>query len=282
MMSLAHFPTELLAIMLFPSDSSFLYIRLWKTGDRILQHRLTHAMINLDLRPLRPQFQFPSVVSHLPRLRHFALKSTLRTSFKPNQNVSTLSMLPQTLESLLLDFPSLHLFLTNYGHASEATSAKLIETHYPLGVSRFINLNALFPKLVSLTLGKLDSGLGPSLTPSTLLSILPSSLTELCFDKLIIASAPFASLLPRNLVRLDCKLKFNLKIPNSVDLFDAVWFDAPPRLKYVKSLYLSELSFSPSWPSSSLICFDDLDDPYQALLRFEHPDSNEEALHKGC
>ena len=255
-MNLTDFPSEILTLMLSPSDSSFLCIRLWKTGDRLLQYRLTQAMVSLDLRPFRSQFQFPSIVSKLPRLRCFAITPRPTATTRPHKAIRMLEMLPRTLESLEFDFSGLISLLANSGLSSDATSTGLVKTHYPQGLSHLLGLHVFFPHLTSLTLGgnclKSD-GLG-YISSSDLLPVLPSTLTELNAVKMDITS-PFASMLPRSLIKLNCELHFRLTNP-SLEHYEAAWFDAPPRLEYIKYLLLSGMPSTHSWLPKSITLID--------------------------
>lgn len=155
-MKLSHFPPEILGHMLSSSDSSCLSIRLWKTGDRILQLRLAASELSLYLRPSHTQFQIPSIVAKLPRIRHFALEWRSMPNKETPQSIAMLEMLPRTMESLTLKVHRIHHFLTNHDLSSDVASLIPIETRYPQCVSRYIDLNALFPRLTTLTLRSVE------------------------------------------------------------------------------------------------------------------------------
>lgn len=250
-MNISHFPNEILTNILCPWDSSSLCIPLWKTGNRLLQHQLTNAMISLDLRSSRLKFQVPSVISKLPRLRHFSLLSPAADVNVCFVNHLQLETLPPTLETLELDFiasPKLYY----YGLDPEDSYGIPVKTRYSRGSSHYIDLNALFPHLTSLTLG--DDFLSPPIDPKDLFPALPSALTELSSGKVEITSS-FASMLPRSLIKLNCWLDLTL-LPPSSKHFDTAWFDAPPRLEYIHTLELVALPSSPSWLPSSITRID--------------------------
>lgn len=247
-MNLSHFPSEILAHILSPPRSSVHCIRLWKTGDRLLQQTLTSAIISLELRPTRSQFQIPSIVFKLPKLRHFTLQSLKNGPMKTFHHIGGLHNLPRTLESLKLCFAGIHNCLTNYDLSSEVTptipststetsttSMKPIKKRYPLGVSRYMDLNALFPRLSSLTLKTAYND--TTVTARELFPVLPSNLTELGLVSLEITH-DFASMLPKGLIKLNCEIDFGHH-PSSSELFSDAWFDAPPHLAYIKSISLS-------------------------------------------
>lgn len=227
-MNLNHFPPEILTHLLSPPDSSFLSIQLWNTGDLILQHGLARAMLSLDLRAPRISFKIPSIVSKLPRLRHFAIESGAQLTQSRHLSAQKLEMLPRTLESLELDVAQIHVLLTN--HVKCLDGHEIIVSSYPLGTSRCIDLNALFPNLTSLSLVN-----NPMyLAPEDLFPALPSTLTELSSERLYVRSL-FASLLPRSLERLDCEIYFDIGNV-SFESYRSAWFDAPPFLSRVKCL----------------------------------------------
>lgn len=248
-MNLTHFPAEILAHILSSPDSSSLCIRLWKTGDRLLHHRLSRVAISLELQPSRSEFQSPSVVAKFPGIRRFALVSRTMTCIWSYQGIKVLEMLPRTLESLKLDFNGAHDLLTNHDLERHISDPEPIETRYSHDQSRCIDLNTIFPHLTSLKLGKVRF---PSLTPQNLFPVLPPTLTELSMDSLAIQTAPFASMLPRSLIKLDCTLNLD---PPSSEFYEAAWIDPPPHLEYIWHINFSarpEFSFEPSWLPKSI------------------------------
>ena len=247
-MKLSHFPPDILSQILSPTDSSYLCIRLWNTGDRLLQHRLASVMTSLDWEPSNSLFQIPSAVYQLPRLRHFAIKSREPLSVVPLYSSLQLRRLPPSLESLELDFCAKINLLVNQGMNPPVH----LRIHYPRGVSRYIDLNELFPRLTSLTLGNI--GQCPPITPSDLFPALPATLTELCMSELTVTPT-FASMLPRSLIKLVCSI--SMKLPNPPpDLFETAWCNAPPHLEYIKHVSLSRLPYTSSWLPKSITTID--------------------------
>lgn len=136
-MNLSHFPPEILAHILSPSDSSFLCIRLCRTGDRLLQHQLSRTVTSLDLRTTSSDVKLPSIVSHLHRLRHFAIKSDLYT-LDSVSGLSKLHVLPTGLESLRAEVFQFVDVEGNY--AIDTTVPQPILTSYPRGMSTLTEL----------------------------------------------------------------------------------------------------------------------------------------------
>lgn len=250
-MNLAHFPGDVLAHILSPHTPSSAYIRLWKTGNRLLQHRLSSAITSVNLRPIHRYYKFPSMVSQLPRLRHFTFDTFV--SKYVDQFRAILPMLPRNLQSLEVNFHSLSQF-KNYHAYKPPTQNDPRYLHY----LRNFDIHALFPLLLSLTLKESWSSDFNALRPDELLPGLPSTLTVLQLGDWIVDRVPFASLLPRSLVRLDCKLCYLYSDATPLECFEVDCMDAPTSLQYIKGIHLPGTSATFRWLPKSLTQLDDL------------------------
>lgn len=232
---------DVLDSMLANEHISHLAVRLWKTGNKSLMSRLASGLTRLELRPSSNDFKVPSMVSELRRLRHFAISSNSCSLTDPSLWSNTLKWLPQTLETLELNFEGVHNVFWNYGPDLDNPSSSLIASSYPRGVSHYVDLNAMFPSLISLKLENFEEGDYNDLYPA-----LPSSLTALSTSQVSIHSSPFASLLPKSLKRLDCSLNFE------ENTFSDDWLHGPPDLQYIGDITLPAIADPVGWIPKSL------------------------------
>lgn len=211
MTSLRNFPTEILAQILNTPQSSNLVINLWKSGDRILQHKIASCITILDIRDTRvgSSSRYPKLISCLPKLtslriergRAWLMSSPILLSYE-------LAKLPPSLTSLTLSSADSPRGLLNYG-----SDGKVINSKYPRGESELYNWGKVFPSLESLEIADFEhdtsisptdfAGLPPTLTrlrlptfrilSSLMLQTLPPSLTDTDFGNIIHKWTPKAS-----------------------------------------------------------------------------------------
>lgn len=98
---LLNFPSEILGLILNGSQFSYLILRLWKTGNRLLQEKLASGVTDVCLRTVSAlPSKYPLMLSKLRFLRHLSLASHSYIFEDPRQWQVELKKLPQTLETL--------------------------------------------------------------------------------------------------------------------------------------------------------------------------------------
>lgn len=255
-MLLSHLPPEILDYILTPSGAVLSVLQLWLTGDKILRSRLAKGLKRLDLTPIsNKSFRLPPMVSDLRVLRHFALPAKAKTMEDRFKLESTLKTLSGTLESLELPFSNAREDVFINCDLETATSPPpTIKTQYPRGLSRCIDIGAMLPKLLSLKIYGYRAK--PLRDFVELFPALPSTLTDLYLHHVSRVSYPFASLLPKSLLRLDC----NFALANTLDpndpLFLEDWANAPPHMQYIRGIRSISFHDQLEWLPNSITQLD--------------------------
>lgn len=263
-MNLTHFPSEILDNMLSTASKSFLCVRLWKTGDRQLMHRLATSITSLDLLPTQAEYKFPSMVSQLGALRHFCIATEYIGVLEPLNGSEMLQILPRTLESLHLHFK---LFTVREAYGRRFTP----DFHE---IWNFANLKALFPQLLSLTVDpgwSSSNAITDGVSSTNLITVLPSTLTMLRTSRLILMEPSCVAQLPRNLTSLDSEISFDFTRSNCSEAPQNFWQDAPPHLEYIRYLRIPRSSSPSQWLPKSLTRIDHCILPPCATQALCHP-----------
>lgn len=251
-MSLTDLPHDILGSILAPKDVSPLSIRLWKTGNKLLMSRLASGLTNLDLRPIAStkEFRMPSMVSEMRNLRHFSLFASGITVTNPSRWSSMLKMLPQRLETIETYFFEMPNIFLNCGPESDIAPDSAIETQYLRGLSHCIDLESMFPNLLSLKC--LSDYPTKTFNATDLLPALPSSLTMLDLGEIYHITFPFASLLPKSLRRLEGTLHFEEVLDPNDPGFINDWLNAPPNLQRLGNIICPRAPDQAAWMPKSL------------------------------
>lgn len=185
-------PREILAYILELSDSSYLVIDLWKTGDPKLQHKLSTCITKLDIRDTNPlsTSRWPKLISSLSKLQSLYIDRRHSWIMDSAAHLSReMQLLPPSLTSISLfseDASTVLIELSRAGNAFQCGS---------IGTS-VMGLSSLLPSLQTLKIGCDEdktvvhvnlAGLPQTLTclhlPSNLVrgnsSAFPQGLTEL-------------------------------------------------------------------------------------------------------
>lgn len=168
----------------------------------------------------------------------------------PREWFLALQLLPQTLESLELESLESHLAFMNFRPNSDPSEPEYVETVYPRGASRFIDIEKLFPRLHTLVLLSTASEGGmDGFLPSDL-AALPSTLTRFCSIPLSIYNeSKLMQVLPRSLQDLDVPLTLPTT-PN--DELKADWAQSPPELTTMSYIGWPGTMKDMSWLPQSL------------------------------
>ena len=161
MVHLSHFPSEVLGLILSSKHSSFLVIDLWKSGNRLLQHKLTSCITIIDIEDLNfaSNSRFPKLISCFPNL----------TTLRIDRGLGSLLDSSALLSYALRDLPS---SLTNLSLVSSDAPFALLDYDSPGSVvssasnrarSRLYDWSKVFPSLRSLEMVDLlnDTSLEP-------------------------------------------------------------------------------------------------------------------------
>ena len=223
---LASFPPDIIGEIFNGAGRSHLVLEMWKCGDRVLNKKLSIGVTKIDLKryAYRVPFPFPTLVSQFHSLRSLCLN---RSGCAPQKHFD-LNSLPQTLERLEINATNSHNAFFNYAPDSTTSEPKYIETDYPRGRSRLIDLNALFPHLH--TLGMTPQFESQIHFAETDFAALPASLTCLKLSK-IMSTGHFMRSLPRKLRRIEAKVIWSTDSEAALD-----WQSAPPSLEYIRYL----------------------------------------------
>ena len=256
-MELSNFPPEVLALILGGSDVSYLLLRLWKCGNRILNAKLAKSTTAVELRArfkvaylFRPM---PRMLLGLGHLRHLCIVSNASLAFKSSDLLSTLQHLPESLESLEIGSSDLHeaLLLSSKGENSMPTQ----------------NLGNMFPRLTKLALWPFRSthlGICLRLTLSQL-APLPPSLTSFHTSFLYISSLEVLTHhLPSSLIHLDATVEL-LSDSTSVN-----WSSHFPHLQTVGRIRLPTGDASLAWLPKTTTSVDFEDDGLTYPWTVEH------------
>ena len=228
-LSLTSLPPELICEILHGATRSYLILDLWKCGDRTLNSKLAIGITNVGLssRSLRRPISFPTLIYQLRSLRVLCVSMSGSKSEQPLD----LKSLPQTLERLEFNSIEGHTSFFNYAPNYPAAGPKYIETNYPRGRSRLIDLNALFPRLLTLKLTRPATIQLPFV--ETDFAALPATLT--CLQVVEIKSTGhLMRCLPRTLQRIEGQVTWTSDIGSALD-----WQSAPSTLEYIHCLSFS-------------------------------------------
>ena len=223
---LASFPPDIIGEIFNGAGRSHLVLEMWKCGDRAFNAKLAVSVTNIDLQrhTARVPFPFPTLVSQFHSLRSLCMM----LSGSAKEKRFDLKSLPQTLERLELQ--SLNSFTAFFNYAPDSTTSepKYIETDYPRGRSRLIDLNTLFPHLHTLRMTpRFDRELRFAETD---FAALPASLTCLKLSE-ITSTGHFMRSLPRTLQRIEAEVTWATDSEAALD-----WQSAPPSLEYIRGL----------------------------------------------
>ena len=230
MLLLSDLAASVIGHILGQSDSSYLVIRLWLCGSKLLQRKLSTGVTFLDLKchPLG-SFPFPQVVSQLRQLRHISISTVLDLRQGPTWP-EILRSLPTTLESLAIAARDFRVCYANINRTTDHP----IQTTYSRGQSAAVELDRLFPRLHTLALSSTTSFRARA--TSDLFPALPSSLTRLDaplaldYDK----APSHLSKLPPNIMYLNKSISWapynELSFPAEIALRQDM-ANAPPNLQ---------------------------------------------------
>ena len=196
-MKLAHFPSEILGLILFGKHASHLALRLWTCGDSLLHAKLSSCVVYLNLKAgSKADYLHPLAHVNFSSLRHLYLKSRTCLFSHPEKCSTWLSSLPQGLETL-------DIFSVDAHHA---VWTKIAKDSSPRSQPLLRDLKALFPHLRTLRI-KNPSGDCPTRLQKVDLPLLPASLTQLSLGSSLMITLDdldMLSLLPASMLRLEC------------------------------------------------------------------------------
>lgn len=152
-----------------------------------------------------------------------------------------LDKLPGTLEELVLVAPSWDFAFLNFAPTATDYDHRFMETEYDRGTSRFVDVEALFPRLVALKVGS------ESLEENRLLAALLSSLTTLLLPTCFVQhkNPNLMTYLPRSLTELHTSIDIRVALEDD-------WIQAPPHLQHISTLQLDCNNFPLKWLPKSL------------------------------
>ena len=231
--TLATLPTQIIGQVL-NGPSSFLFLPLWATGDRLLQKKLSEGVTELDLRDGHGEetdfFTIPPLIANLPHLRSFILHVQSKRCKNDFDAKSFLSKLPQTLKTLDIDWTNCsHLFYDDPQDAAPTNGFSVVSSSSASNGSR-ITLPA---QLETLKIGPGQTEPLKTFLASDLCAIIPKSLTMLQVNTIEFNSAADFLALPRTLVNLHCNVdwKFFDLARNAND-----WQSCPDTLTHVRNI----------------------------------------------
>ena len=228
--TLASFPPEVIGEIFNGAARCHLVLEMWKCGDRALNSKLAIGVTNIALKSQSPKNEVPNscpkLIYHLHSLRSLCI--SVPDSAKEHR--LDLRSLPQTLERLEIDSANGYTSFFSYAPNSTIEDPRYIETDYPRGRSRLIDLNALFPRL--LTLKMMPNYFASRQLPfvETDFAALPATLT--CLKVFEIASTGhLMRCLPRTLQRIEGSVHWTSDAESALD-----WQSAPSTLEYIQNL----------------------------------------------
>ena len=245
-MKLSTLPPELIGLILNGYSHSFLVIDLWNCGDLTLHKKLSAGLTHLYLERRKAiPYRLPSVVYHLTSLRYLSVISTSWLMYHPMDWIEARSKLPKSLETLKLLAWDTDFVFMNFAPEWTLENHQYIESDYPLGKSRFIDIEALLPNLRKLKLRRFESydhlekGIHSRDLPG-----LPSKLTQLTtyvIDAMHIFPLVLSKL-PRSLTCLKAVLNLSWFDEDKGDYETEQppvedWMGAPPHLEQVDRIY---------------------------------------------
>lgn len=246
-LKLSLLPSELLGLILNGYSHSYLAIELWKCGDSTLNGRLSSGLTHLYLEQTSSiPCRLPSVVYCLRSLRFLSVVSCSWLMRHPLDWSEARSNLPKSLETLKLVAKDVPFVFMNFAPEWTLEDHVYVETDYALGKSRFIDIEALLPKLRRLKLRRfrIYDHLEHSILARDLPG-LPSKLTRLSTYSIDADhDYPYVlSKLPRTLTRLGAILSLfydeELYQPEAIQPPVDDWNDAPPHLEYLDDIFTS-------------------------------------------
>lgn len=238
-------PPEILDHIIGSRDSSFVVINLWKCGNHLLQKKLASGLtyVHLEGSKFFPSL-FPLLLCNLRALRYLSVSSPENLMKSVIGWKAVRSQLSSTLETLrLASHDSEHAFF-NFAPGTDEDDPEAIDTQYPRGVSRFIDMEKLFPRLQTLDFG------GSSCLQFGDAAALPSTLTHLCVGTFFLdytdeAGAPdkrLVSALPKSLKSLGASVQLRVGWKGTIgDNEEAIarlhkdWSEVPPQLDYLRT-----------------------------------------------
>ena len=150
--SLASFPSEILDMILRRPSHSYLVIDLWMTGDPTIIEKLSSGLTYLCLSAKeKPRKTLPQILGSLRALRILKLKSHRKLVKAQHHWSRIIQSLPKTLKTLIIDSEDSNRALLNYA-PDWFTSFACVITEYDRGLSEYVDLGTLFPRLETLVL----------------------------------------------------------------------------------------------------------------------------------
>lgn len=170
-------------------------LQLWKCGDTVMNKKIALGVVRVRLEAITwMKCNFPPLIFELRSLRQLHISSTHELVAHPSEWPSIIKSLPQSLEDVYLNAPLTQFAFINF----EGNQVKT--TQYERGVSRFVDIGALLPRLRTLEFAHGDHvfELGDlAALPNTLTALRALATTEV---------APSVSPLPSSLRRLSCNI----------------------------------------------------------------------------
>ena len=200
-MSLNILSADILGLIFNTSHNSRHVLNLWKTGDRILQHKLSLSITFLDIRDsrLHSTSRYPKLISCFTKLSTLHVdRGNAWLMDTPAHLSRELAKLPPSLTSLSLSSRDAPSSLLNYGF-----SDAVVKNSYNRGGSDLCDLSQLFPSLQSLTIA--DFGGQSSIAYSDFAG-LPSSLIRLHLPSIKEPRPFMQGKLPQSLTDVDIGL----------------------------------------------------------------------------
>lgn len=228
---LSQLPPEILGLILDGWHCSYLILRLWKTGNLLLQEKISSGVtdVRFSAHHVLPS-KYPRMLSNLRHLRHLSLRSVTFDLFQdPRDWQIELKKLPKTLKSLIIETDDAEYVLRDLRSDWSTDAHRYVERKVN-GITTLNNdLGSIFPQLETLDL-KIRNFV--NFSASSIVG-LPGTLT--CLNLPAIRLRPtdsfFASQLPRSLKRLSPAI-----IGKSTTALEA-WKDPPPHLEHVSTFY---------------------------------------------
>lgn len=237
-LSLATFPSEILALIAGYMSSTACLLKLWRSGDSLIRRKLSHGVTEQSLRFFNDTY-FPRALLNLRRLRSLCLYSPTNIVTRHTDWHPLLRSLPETLEELSITSSDAETAFFNF--VPDATSDSHVTTEFARGSSRLIDIGALFPRLHTLKVRNENPLVNMEIPPSDFPGF-PSTLTSVSCGSLLDFSEPmivFAKL-PPSLVSWHVELR--LRGPSLLD-----WSACPPSLTHIKEIVVLSSQFDFSW-----------------------------------
>lgn len=238
-MKLSQLPNDLLA-QIAPFQ---VLLELIKCGDPFLNAKIVSGVrhVALALHPCgkpRP----PKIIAQLTALHSFSIKSDKYLCKTIHEASNLTKALPPTLEMLEIVCKNSREWIMNLDPSSTSSAVTYVYTQYPRGLSPFLDLEQLFPRLHTL---KLSASFD-----SKDLAGLPSSLTY--FYAAIIWFGPTVglslSVLPPSLKCLDGVLTIlAFKVSSHAAILED-WSKRHPQLEQLGDIFFYDREFAPYLP----------------------------------